>query len=468
MLRNFNVFAGCLVGCGLAFTVFVPCGSAEARHAGAALHHAHSTPAAGNERIVYTFKGGSDGANPAASLVADNAGNLYGTVASGGDPNCHLTSNHVFYRRVKESPGCGIVFKLSTSGRETILHRFAGGKDGAGPSAALLLDASGNLYGVTAAGGGRKICHSGCGTVFEVKSGGGEKQLYTFNGGSITGGNDGGSPDGTLTTDSAGNYYGTTAAGGSGANCGARGTIGCGTVFELTPGGSEFVLHTFTDWRSDGAYPAGNLVLDKSGNVYGLTSAGGSDSECGLGSDGCGILFEISSGGVESILHRFAGSSDGAYPTGNLVADGAGNIYFTTGAGGGDADCGLGPYGCGALFKYANGSLTVLHAFAGGGDGAYPVGSLLTDIGGNVFGTTAAGGSAKNCGLGSRLGCGAVFEVSAGGKESVLHTFGGGRNDGAYPASGLVGLNNHLYGMTASGGTGCGKAGCGTVFEVRK
>lgn len=146
--------------------------------------------------------------------------------------------------------------------------------------------------------------------------------------------------------------------------------------------------------------------------------------------------------------------------------DSAGNIYFTTIAGGGDTDCGLGPFGCGALFKFSSGTLSVLHTFSGGSDGAYPIGSLIVDTKRNVSGTTGGGGSTKNCGLGGAFGCGIVFQISSSGAETVLRAFKGGKNDGAYPASGLLSLNNHLYGMTATGGEGCGKAGCGTVFEV--
>lgn len=474
MLRNLG-FAACLAGCGLAFAVFVPYGGAHASGSRTVLHGncsrggcsdgAHSIAAANKEKVVYAFKGGTDGANPAASLIADSSGNLYGTTGFGGDSSCHLTSNHFVDHRVKENPGCGIVFKLSTTGHETILHIFSGDKDGGGPPGALFEDAKGNLFGVTAEGGAKNAftCRRGCGTVFEIKPGGSKTLVYAFQGG-----NDGVAPDGTLAVDSSGNFYGTTAVGGSDANCGTNGP-GCGTVFELTPGGVESILHTFSDARSDGAYPGGTLVLDKSGNIYGITPAGGSDADCGLGADGCGVLFEISSGGVETILHRFTGGSDGAYPSGTLVMDSAGTIYFTTSGGGGDTDCGLGPYGCGVLFKLTSGgAMTVLHVFSGGSDGAYPVGSVLVDSRGNLFGTTGGGGSTKNCGLGGSFGCGIVYELASSGKETVLHAFTGGKSDGAYPISGLLSLNNRLYGTTVTGGTGCGKAGCGVVFEVKE
>lgn len=468
MARNLNVFTGRLVVCGLAVAMVFCAGAAHAKRAGAARHHAHPVSAATREKVLYAFTGGPDGANPAGSLTADSSGNLYGSATSGGDSNCRVTRNRFLDHRVKENPGCGIVYKLSTTGHETILHTFSGGGDGAGPPGALYEDASGNLFGVTVAGGGKKFCKSGCGTVFEITSAGSEKLLYAFSGGGCChSSNDGGAPDGTLSVDSAGNLYGTTAAGGGGEDCGTAGVAGCGTVFELTPNGAESILHAFTDGRSDGTYPGGTLVLDKSGNIYGLTATGGSDGDCGLGAVGCGVLFEISSGGVESILHRFTGGSDGAYPSGNPVRDG-GNIYFTTTGGGSTANCGLGAYGCGVLYRFAGGTLTALHVFSGNSDGAYPIGTLITDASGNLFGTTGGGGSTKNCGLGGSFGCGTVFEVSSGGAESVLHAFKGGKSDGAYPASGLLALHNHLYGTTATGGTGCGKAGCGTVFEVKE
>ncbi len=234
------------------------------------------------ERILHTFQD-SDGEHPQASLIIDAAGNLYGTTTKGGDP-CNLD-------------GCGVVFELSPnsdgSWKETLLHSFTGGADGAVPMAGLILDTLGNLYGTTYYGGITGGCPSaggvGCGVVFELSpTAYGWKQtvLHAF-----TGGEDGGNPTAGVTLDAAGNLFGTTTDGGL-SSCVVF-YSGCGVVFELTKRAdgawSERVLHAFTDGR-DGATPTVGLTLGSGDNLYGATINGGNPN---CGNSGCGVAFEI-------------------------------------------------------------------------------------------------------------------------------------------------------------------------------
>lgn len=190
-------------------------------------------------KILYSFAGHSDGAYPEASLIRDSAGNLYGTTERGGD-----------------SYGLGTVFKVGADGTETVLYSFRHGvNDGLYPTASLIEDQGGDLYGTTSSGG--KYGH---GTVFELTSDGTEKILYAFRDG-----RDGAIPYGGLIADSAGNLYGTTYDGGDSAN---------GTVFKLAPDGTETVLHRFSG-GNDGAHPDSSLIADRKGRLYGTTTAGG-------------------------------------------------------------------------------------------------------------------------------------------------------------------------------------------------
>jgi uncharacterized repeat protein (TIGR03803 family) len=185
-----------------------------------------------------------------SALIADNAGNLYGTTSGGG---------------VNKD---GTVFMVTPKGNETVLYAFKGGSDGAIPDCALILDKVDNLYGTTHEGGAADV-----GTVFELAPDGTETVLYAFKGGTA----DGALPVAGLTADSAGNLYGTTAAGGSGNFAGCPGA-GCGTVFRLAPDGTETVLHSL-DGVSDGYQPAwGALTADgayQKGALFGTASVGG-------------------------------------------------------------------------------------------------------------------------------------------------------------------------------------------------
>jgi uncharacterized repeat protein (TIGR03803 family) len=276
-----------------------------------------------SEVVLYSFQGGhQQGAGPTLSF-ADANGTFYGTDIFGG------------------SYGYGTVFKVNTSGMEKDLYSFGTGPDGSLPNPGLARDEQGNLYGTTTSGGDSNCgINFGCGTVFKLDTTGMLTTLYTF-----TGGLDGGAPYGGLIRDDDGNLYGTT---GNGGNLGC--SDGCGTVFKLDPSGNETVLYRFSG-PPDGESPAGNLVRDESGNLYGITSYGG-DANC-LAPAGCGIVFKLDTAGKETVLHRFTYSPDGALPV-QLIRDPAGNLYGATNSGG-ELLCYpvYGPRGCGTLFKLA-------------------------------------------------------------------------------------------------------------------
>jgi uncharacterized repeat protein (TIGR03803 family) len=290
-----------------------------------------SASAAPTETVLYSFQGGSDGANPFAGLIADESGNLYGTT-------------------INSTEGYGNVFRLSPRGTVTVLHSFTGfPSDGAVPLADLIADSSGNLYGTTYIGGG-----SGYGVVFKVSADGTSYTvLHSF---------EAGTPVSGLIADSSGNLYGTRFGSGE-AIC-----FACGTVFKLSPDGTETQLHIFcTTDCSDGQFPYGGVIADRAGNLYGTTYSGGV-SGC-LRSEGCGVVFKLSPGGVFTVLHFFTGfPGDGGNPQAGLIADRSGNLYGTTYHGGGPSSCGEfygAPLGCGTVFKLAGTGFVVPVAFAG-------------------------------------------------------------------------------------------------------
>jgi uncharacterized repeat protein (TIGR03803 family) len=255
--------------------------------------------ASGVETMPYGFTGGADGGAPMAGQLRDSAGNLYGTTYYGGDLSCN------------SGTGCGTIFKLSSAGVETVLYSFRGGRDGELPAAGLVRDASGNFYGTTLLGGAFLS-----GTLFKLSEAGMEKVLYSF-----TGGRGGSLPLATSVRDAAGKLYGTTQVGGA---------YGAGTVFKVDAVGSEQVLHRPAGGL-DGVYPFAGVVMDSAGNLYGTTFSGGG---AGLCESGCGTAFELSAGGAETILHSFTGQSDGGYPRAARVLDAAGNLYGTAEIGG--------------------------------------------------------------------------------------------------------------------------------------
>lgn len=397
-----------------------------------------AAPAA-TEKVIYSFTGGKDGAQPESDLIADSEGNLYGTTLRGG------------------STGNGTVFELKHSKegwKEQVLYSFAGGPtDGLFPQGGLVFDKAGNLYGTTAQGG-----TSNLGTIFELSpnSNGGwtERVLYSYNPQS------GALPQASLVMDGAGNLYGTTSSGQSDNS----------EVFELKrqsdDSWTEIVLHSFGG-APDGYDTSSSLLLDSFGNLYGTTIYGGSGLCNPHGGreappHGCGAVFKLSPGSngtwSESVIYSFTrGGGYAVNPSGGLMLDEHGDLLGVSKAGG-DV--------WGTVFKLTKSKKgweqTVLWRFYGVPDGLFALGNLATDPDGDLFGVTSSGGEPGAVGT--------VFELkrskNGGRAERVLHSFTG-TPDGSQPQSGLLYLKGYLYGTTPQGGvTGCDGQGCGTVFEV--
>ena len=336
----------------------------------------------------------------------------------------------------------GVVFKLNPGGQETVLYTF-NGTDGSHPQGGLVRDADGNLYGTTAYGGPK-----GYGNVFRLTPSGVLTVLHNFHGAP-----DGANPEGDLLLDAAGNLYGTTVEGGQGCS-NPYGASGCGTVFKIAPDGKESVLYRFTD-TPDGAHPAAGLVADRDGNLYGTTGAGGIiyAREFPLGT-----VFRVTPDGEETVLYRFNGSAnaDGQNPNSTLIWDDDGNLYGTTTEGGVN--------GYGTVFKLTpSGQEAVLYAFPGySGDGLNPEAGLVRDRDGSLFGTTEAGGSETNGCAGS--GCGVVFRVAPNNAETILQSFIDTGDDGCVPDTALItDREGTLFGSTLF----CGTTGNGVIFRIR-
>ena len=387
-----------------------------------------------SEKNLITFQG-TNGSVPYGRLIFDKDGNLYGTTAFGGANSCK----------------CGLVFKLAptSSGEwtETILYTFKGGSDGSTPTAGLIFDEAGTLYGTTFYGGSSN-CLSGCGTVFRLRqdSNGAwsERVLYQFGGGA-----DGANPNGSLVLDSLGNLYGTTSC-----TAGDCTILGRGTAFKLTHSSrvtwTETVLHSFTVDGQDGLYPMAGLAFDRHGNLYGTTLEGGPGN--------LGTVFQLSPVGTGwnySQIFTFGTlPSGGKWPYDSLIIGGKGKLYGATSAGGISKICIGGVEGCGTVFELSqdsNGIWTesVLHPFNGGSDGAGPIGSLAFDTKGNVYSTTAAGGDSACTG-----GCGTIVKLTQSGgawTEDVVFRFG--LDTGWAPETGVVlDSQGNLYGTTIERG----------------
>ncbi len=347
---------------------------------------------AASEKVLYSFKYGSDGANPQAGLT-QVGGTLFGTTSRGGTDNF------------------GTVFKVTKAGTETVVYAFKG-IDGIDPVGSLI-NVHGTLFGTTDGGGGGQ---NNSGTVFKVTRAGAETTVYSFQ----VDGNweiDGANPLAAL-IEVDGKFYGTTYDGG---------TLGFGTVFKVTKAGTETVLHSFEG--HDGAHPYGGLIAVGDA-LYGTTNSGP------VG----GTVFKMTKSGAETVLHSFGQGSDGSGPEGAMI-DVDGMLYGSTLGGGASNE--------GAVFKITKeGAETVVYSFKGGSDGEEPEGGLI-NIGGTLYGATQYGGGSANC----SYGCGTVFKVTKSGAETVLYSFKGA-GDGASPQGTLINIGNKLYGTTVQGGAG--------------
>jgi uncharacterized repeat protein (TIGR03803 family) len=340
------------------------------------------SPAAGGgwtEQVLYSFTAGTDGSGPKSTLAIDPSGNLFGVTMAGGTGSC--------------PGGCGTVFELSNTGSgwtRTTVYSFSGGGDGRSPSGSLLLDAAGNLYGVTAQGGAHTF-----GVVYKISptsTGWHQSVLYSFPGPTIT------IPWSTLAMDAGGNLYGTTLRGGS---------HGRGSVFELSPPS----LHSWWTFQTihsfdgpDGTQPTLDaLIIDAAGNLYGSTSSGGNATSAN------GTVYRLSptSGGHfnETVLHSFSTGSNGGLPEGGLAFDPSGNLWGTTSTYGGTSGNGFGTVF--ELTPVAGGhwSFATVYSFVASGDAAVPLAKLVFDSAGNGYGTSEFGGTTADQE-------GTVFEIS--------------------------------------------------------
>jgi uncharacterized repeat protein (TIGR03803 family) len=395
--------------------------------------------------VLHEFTGGTDGSNPYSSLAMDRSGNLYGVAPFGGQQSCE-TQNGI---------GCGTAFKLSHRGGGwtfATLYEFTAGAGGSVPIGTPFIASDGTIYGTTDGGGNlncRDLFADGCGTVFHLRPQPTfcpslscpwtNTKLYTF-----TGGSDGNDPYTGVVLDGAGNIYGTAYSGGSSQ---------LGVAYELSPSGSgwtQSTIHTFIG-GNDGANPASSPALN-GGDLYGTTSAGG-----GCGGIGCGTVFQLTPAGSEwneNILYNFSGSF--GTPLGGLIFDTQGNLYGSASIPNSVFELSPSNGSWSATLLYSNESLE-LQSFRS---------SLARDAAGNLYGTSEFGGQSECSGY----GCGFVYKLtpsSGGWTFTQLYSFTGG-SDGSLPIGGVVlDSSGNLYGTTFSGGShSCGSMGCGVVWEI--
>jgi uncharacterized repeat protein (TIGR03803 family) len=364
-----------------------------------------------------SFTGGVDGGSPGyGSLLMDANGDLFGTTLSGG-----AYGGGTAFELVRTGSGYTLETLVSFDPNSTV--------DGNTPFAGLTMDASGNLYGVTSAGGA-----GGQGTVFElVNTGTGYTQqtLASFSGAN------GASPMGTLLADANGDLFGTTQSGGA---------SGEGTVFEMVHSVSGYSLQTLYQFNyTDGAAPTGPLIADAAGDLFGTTQSGGAG--------GSGTVFELvhgASGYSLKTLQSFDGSN-GSYLYAGVIADAQGDLFGATYSNNGGNATVYELVHSGSSYTFET-----IATLAYGVNGGYIIGGLTLDAQGDIFGTAEAGGTG---------GFGTVFELVHGASGYTLQTlasFSGSAN-GALPEAGvIVDASGNLYGTTDGGGA----SGGGTVFEI--
>jgi len=358
--------------------------------------------------VVYNF--GSQSNDPSGPIYAGilaqgRDGNLYGTGPSGGGIN-----------------GQGGVFKLTPTGKLTLLYSFTGASDGAYPAGGLTLGSDGNFYGTTVEGGAHLY-----GTVFKITPAGALTTLYSF-----TNGADGSSPYAPPVQGADGNFYGTAYAGG---------TAGLGTIYKITPTGTFSTLYQFDS--THGTYPFSPLVLGKDGSFYATTEFGGTNGD--------GVVFRITPAGKLTVLYNFD-VTHGKSPVSPLIQATDGNFYGTVLDGG--------THNSGVVFRMTpSGAVTVLHNMNGTTDGNGPAAGLVQATDGNFYGVNSSTGTA---------GKGFLFKITPTGVFSVLHQFDG--TTGATPfATPFQHTNGVIYGQTEQGGSGnvspCTPGYCGVVYS---
>jgi uncharacterized repeat protein (TIGR03803 family) len=386
--------------------------------------------------VLHSLTGGQDGLGPLAGVTMDGRGNLYGTTYYGGNPLDGLN---------------GVAFQLTPRGAGyslNVLHSFGADPDGANLVSKIIIGPDGSLYGATNVGA--LTSPNNAGIVFKLNlpptvcksaiCNWSESVAYQ-----IPGLQQGGYPDSAPIFDPNGNMFGAL-----------PGDICCGVVYQLTRSGSawaESLLYSFTG-GSDGNTPSGGVIRDQAGNLYGVTSGGGSQNG--------GVVYQLTpsgSGWTEQVLHNFVEATDGINPEGGLVFDQAGNLYGTTTLGG--------AHGGGTVFKlsHAGGTWTstVIYSFADSKNGPpRPGANLSFDAVGNLYGTTTWGGSS---------GQGTIFKLTPTGGSwtyKSLKDFNASCSDGCQPVSDVIfDASGNLYGTASAGGSGACRIGCGVVWKIK-